>query len=393
MNKKIKNSKSNSGNSKFINAAFLAVLVLCSVLGFAFAVSGHTDTLEYENRTASKIGGLTFSSFFDGTFQDNFEKSFADQAFGSNGIKHRYNIAKSTLIENAIKPLAKYEENDTDTINHEILVVDSIDIGGSEITPGASDVMDVEDGLETKEADDVIQPADEPIKTEPTNEISEDVVEASAGAEKTDLPVIDNAQSDGGKYYSVGGGMYRYGDYVVQGMVNFKGNQSRFDKFFSRYNELIADHPDINFYIYYIERDSDQNYATGKRAGISEYIKSSINLPETSIGIQEVRDFDTYKEYNYKSDHHWAYKGSYAGYTDILSMLKPNEAPMEILGEYKIGTYKGSFSKTDATANVYDDFYAYELPFPKMEVKFNNKTVSDYGSQASYIAKAKEGND
>ena len=399
MSKKNSNKKKNK-KSKFFNTAFLAVLVLAIVVGFAFTISGHTDVLEYENRPAAKLGGFTFAGYFSGDFQNHVEESFVDQAIASNGIKHGFNLAKSHLISNALKPLGKYENDSKDTDDHEIIVDDTNDIGGSEISPGISDDTTIEP-VENVEPVEQVEPV-EPVKpVEPDTVITKGSVEIETTQPSIEPntkaavePVVpENATADGGKYYSVGGGLYKYGEYVVQGVVNLKANQGRFDTYVNRYNDLIAEYPDINFYAYYIERDSDQNYATGRRSGVAEYLKSAFNLPSSNFGVQEVLDFDTYKEYNYKSDHHWAYKGSYNGYKDMLSMLKPNEMPLEILGEYKIGTYKGSFTKTDATANVKDDFYAYELPFPEMQVKFNNKAVKDYGSQSTYISKAKDGNE
>lgn len=420
--KKTINTKRNKKEISVVNIIFLSVLVICFAVGFIRMVVSPTDILEYENRTAAKSEMFSFDSFLSSEYQDNVEEALSDQSLFANEIKRGYNLVKSALIQSGLKPLTRYEIVSSDDINHEIIIDDNSDIGGSEIdpqqpieiiTPPAIEPVDpviktdpvqntspaIEIVPETNTSPAIetnpVTPTDSAVDTSPAIETNPAIETSPAIVDpnKHIESIKEKVDAEGGKYYSVGSGLYMYNDYVLQGVVNFKANSARIDKYFARYNELIDAYPDINFYAYYIERDSDQNYATGYRSGVSEYIKSIANLPESHVGVQEVRSFDDYKEMNYKSDHHWSYKGSYSGYKGILSMMKPDAKPLTPTDELKVGYSQGSFTKTDATANIRDDFYAYVFDFPKMDVKLNGKVVEDYGMQSKYIENARNGKD
>lgn len=341
---------------------------------------GPEDILEYENRKAAKLKGFTIADYLKGDFQDSMEDALSDQVALAAKAKENYNGMKSSFIQAALKPFLKNEVADNgEDENPEVIIDDNSDIGGNVIDKNEQQEQPVDPKPEQKPVDP--KPQETPVEPTPVD----------PAPENPTPPSPEKGSAAGGKYYSVGSGLYLYKDYVVQGMAAFKANQPRLDKYVARYNELIATYSDINFYMYYIERDSDQNYASGSRAGISEYLLTVFNLPQDHMGVEEIRSFEEYTENNYRSDHHWAYKGSYSGYKEMIAMMKPGVAPLQPLDELKVGYTKGSFTKTDSTANVKDDFWAYEFPFPEMEVYLNGKKAKDYGDQAGYIAKAREG--
>lgn len=358
---------------KITNIAFLAIILVFMLTGLILTIAGSTEFLEYENRKANKMPSFSVQSYLDKSFQDGLEDALADQTLFAPQIREAYNNVLSGFIKSAVTTFTeKYETADTDDDNHEIYIADSDDIGGHTTDDLTSDGQG-----EQTEQNPVVDP--EPIKDqEPTKESE---------------PIKDPEPTPGGgTYYSVGGGMYIYKDYVVQGVASFKANKPRLDAFIESYNKAVGAHPEQNFYLYYIERDSDQNYATGYRSNIYDYIKESVNVPESNVSRQHITSFEEYTEFNIKSDHHWGYKGSYSGYKDILAMLKPAAHPLEPLGEYKLGYIKGSFTKTEKTANFKDDFYAYEFEFPAWEVLLNGKAAACYGNRQAYIDKAKNGN-
>jgi len=352
----------------YINAVFLAALFLFLAAGLVRSLVAPNDILEYENRKANKMARLTFESFLSGEFQDKFEEAISDQIFGANSIKETYNLAKSTFIQSRVKKVSKADVLPDEGDSREILIDDNSDVGGSELDKDAQSSVEVK--TETGSS----------IVSDPNKDSGTVVVQPA-----------EKGTATSGKYYSVGSGLYMFNDWVVQGLASFSANQSRFDRYIARYNELIETYPDIDFYLYYIERDSDQNYATGSRAGIGEYLRQIVDIPESHVGIEEVRSFEEYKELNFKSDHHWNYKGSYQGYTDILEMIKPEAEPLLPVAKLKVGYTRGSFTKTEATATVTDDLVVYEFNFPKMDYYLNGKKSDDYGHQASCIAAAKNG--
>ena len=413
---------------KIINIAFLAIIMAVLLTGLIRTFVGAEDILEYENRKAERIKSFSFSSYADGSFQDSVESALSDQVEFASAAKQGYNNVRSSFIQFALKPFAnlEYEEDDTG----ELVIDDNSDIGGS-----ASEAQGTADSEEVNA--EINNNNDEQSAAEPVTPAAVDAeivsgaavavenvsgaaveigtadgsadVETTSGAavlaETTSGPAsqiaekpafdpesLEKGEAAGGHYQNVGDGLYIYGDYVLQGMASFKANSPRLDKFAAAFNKHVADHPELNFYSYYIERDSDQNYANGKRNGLSDYLVTILDLPESHMDRQHITDFETYKWYNMKSDHHWSYRGSYEGYKDIISMMKPGISPREPLAELKVGYTKGSFTKNSVTANFKDDFYVYEFDMPEFTITIGGKE-SKLGRDADWINKAKEGND
>lgn len=91
-------------------------------------------------------------------------------------------------------------------------------------------------------------------------------------------------------------------------------------------NETAAKHPELEFFVYYIEKDTDIDMISGVKPGLSDYFLPQINIPEENKGCFRVDSFDVFDKYFYDTDHHWNYNGSYLGYTQVLSMISGDEA-------------------------------------------------------------------
>ena len=101
-------------------------------------------------------------------------------------------------------------------------------------------------------------------------------------------------------------------------------------------NAAIAAHPELEFYAYYIEKDTDIDFTTGQKIDASESMLSMLNLPDSHKGIYEINSFEEFNERFYNTDHHWNYIGSYEAYRDVLSVLGGGE-PLEPTGVYHSG--------------------------------------------------------
>lgn len=75
-------------------------------------------------------------------------------------------------------------------------------------------------------------------------------------------------------------------------------------------NAVIAAHPELEFYAYYIEKDTDIDFTTGQKIDASESMLSMLNLPDSHKGIYEINSFEEFNERFYNTDHHWNYIGS-----------------------------------------------------------------------------------
>lgn len=144
-------------------------------------------------------------------------------------------------------------------------------------------------------------------------------------------------------------------------------------------NAAIAAHPELEFYAYYIEKDTDIDFTTGQKIDASESMLSMLNLPDSHKGIYEINSFEEFNERFYNTDHHWNYIGSYEAYRDVLSVLGGGE-PLEPTGVYHSGLrFSGAKSK-QFSRFFSDEMTIYSFDFPPMEIQVD-RVESDYGMQ------------
>lgn len=144
-------------------------------------------------------------------------------------------------------------------------------------------------------------------------------------------------------------------------------------------NAVIAAHPELEFYAYYIEKDTDIDFTTGQKIDASESMLSMLNLPDSHKGIYEINSFEEFNERFYNTDHHWNYIGSYEAYRDVLSVLGGGE-PLEPTGVYHSGLrFSGAKSK-QFSRFFSDEMTIYSFDFPPMEIQVD-RVESDYGMQ------------
>lgn len=176
-----------------------------------------------------------------------------------------------------------------------------------------------------------------------------------------------------------------YGSNLVFWLRNLQSEKSFLDKKIKNYNDLIKKYKNIDFYLYYIEKDTDINFDTNEKVGIYEYIKSQFK--GKYISNFSINNFDDFSKYFYKSDHHWNYEGSYKAYGEVLDLLKIDSK--KNIGQKKCLNQK--FSGSKATTSIFykvvnDDFCAYEFDFVDMDITINGET-KDYGKQDEYFNK------
>ena len=146
-------------------------------------------------------------------------------------------------------------------------------------------------------------------------------------------------------------------------------------------NEII-DNKSVEIYIYYIERDTDIDFVTNKKSDMYDYLEKNIN--SNNIYKFEINNFNEYKEYFYKTDHHWNYKGSYKAYEQIIKFLT-GDNPLKYEEEFCMETpFSGSKARYSGAKYFYKEpFCAYKFDFPNYEIYINGKK-SSYGSEEYY---------
>ena len=150
-------------------------------------------------------------------------------------------------------------------------------------------------------------------------------------------------------------------------------------------NKHIAQNPQVNFFVYYVEKDNDVNFETGERTGDFEYLASLLQLDESRIDRFEIQDFTQYQNYFYRTDHHWNHLGAYKAYTEIMTLLG-NYIVLSPTEEVQIATnFAGSKSKqVGATDVFYEDFFAYRYDYPMLFTTTNGAQASQYGNESAY---------
>lgn len=145
----------------------------------------------------------------------------------------------------------------------------------------------------------------------------------------------------------------------------------------------VEANPGQEFYVYYIEKDTDINFNNGNKTGHSDYLGQLLSAEGIKYGINPVADFEDYYRRFYKSDHHWNHIGAYECYLDLLDFLGIESEPVENQGEFLIGKdMSGSKAAYTRSAGVWvEDMYGYYLNFPWMGTHINGWWTENYGVQ------------
>lgn len=151
------------------------------------------------------------------------------------------------------------------------------------------------------------------------------------------------------------------------------------------YNQYFAAHPELNFYVYYIEKDTDVNFESGEKIPACDYLFDRLELPQDRLGCYRVDSFGEFSLRFYRTDHHWNEWGSYRGYVELLGLLGVEDAPLNSAGDsVELGTFSGS-KATGAAAVFSEPFYAFHYDFPDMDITVNG-APGGYGNQEAFFA-------
>jgi len=154
------------------------------------------------------------------------------------------------------------------------------------------------------------------------------------------------------------------------------------------FNGIISALPETDFYLYYVEKETDINFVTGEKSGIFEYLSENINIPAEREARFEVSDFAEFSKCFYRTDHHWNQEGSYRGYIQLLDLLGINEKAIEKGEKIKLsGSFAGSKTQSPGVSSFKEDFYAYKLSYPEMTITQNGEETKDFGMQSEYFEK------
>ena len=152
-------------------------------------------------------------------------------------------------------------------------------------------------------------------------------------------------------------------------------------------NALIAAHPDVTFYLYMVEGDSNNNFPAGENNGAFEYLSSRVNLPAEQMGRFAVDELETYERDFYQTDHHWCNVGSYRGYREAAALLGCTDL-LEPLETVRVSDhFSGSKALSiGAQEQFFEPMDVYRFAFPKMSVTIAGEPADDYGWQDAALS-------
>lgn len=195
--------------------------------------------------------------------------------------------------------------------------------------------------------------------------------------------ITSTVKSEGVKYIKLGD-RNLIGDNIVWDPSVFEWNEQALKTRADLYNGLKEKHPDKEFYLYYIEKDTDINFETGEKLGAFECLRDNLEFDADKIARFEVSGFEDYRKYFFKTDHHWNHEGSYKAYTDLVKLFKIEDEPLQNKGIVKIADDFSGSKATGETEGYKEEFWGYKYDFPEMKVTLTGYNADDYGQRDEY---------
>ncbi|MBR6825095.1 MAG: hypothetical protein IKM59_00970 [Oscillospiraceae bacterium] len=161
-----------------------------------------------------------------------------------------------------------------------------------------------------------------------------------------------------------------------------EASKAAFDRSLRSIASLAQTHRDLDFHVYYIEKDTDRNFETGSSCGNYEYLEEKSAGAPYSLSRFSVESFEDFSQYFYKTDHHWNHVGSYRAYLQLCEELGLS-SPLEKGEPFPVaphldGSKLALAIRTEAWSEPME---AYFFDFPPMDIRINGELQKDYGHQ------------
>ena len=189
-----------------------------------------------------------------------------------------------------------------------------------------------------------------------------------------------------GRYVSFQG-MEIFDDYIVYPTRWLETEQDALTKKAENYNAVIAAHPELTFYAYFIEKDTELYLESDYSTGASDYLLDQLDLPADQKAAFRVRSAEEYKRLFFRTDHHWNCEGADRAYRQLMPLLGKT-ASLQAEGPERIASgMSGTKALLSAAEGMFtEDFYAYRYAFPPMEITVSGKPAADFGAQNDAFA-------
>ncbi len=192
---------------------------------------------------------------------------------------------------------------------------------------------------------------------------------------------------ESGRYISFKDGLL-FEDSIVYEPSDLEVIKQNLDNKVQNIDTKVKEHPNVDFYVYYIEKDTDIDFETNNKIGAFEYLSEKFQKQNIPVAGLKINNFDDFKKDFYKTDHHWNCYGSYRGYTEVMKMLNMDDEILEPENEIVLKDYVLSGSKAagiGVTGIFTESFPVYQFQYPQMDIKIDGEKAVDYGKQQEYI--------
>ena len=151
--------------------------------------------------------------------------------------------------------------------------------------------------------------------------------------------------------------------------------------------DALEDHPEVRTYVYLINSSRTVNVKDNISAVPVVYEAIEKYFSKSTTDYLHLDSLERYAEYYYTTDHHWNYKGSYAGYCQIIRMLLgPDEPLMEPVEEVTFPVkFNGSINRDLKVQDSKELFTVYRFDYPEMKIVINGVPKASYGNQQVYF--------
>ncbi len=188
------------------------------------------------------------------------------------------------------------------------------------------------------------------------------------------------------RYISFKGGRL-FGEHIVYAPYDLEKINKALGKKIGNISAQVEAHEDVEFYVYYIEKDTDINLETNQKVGVYEFLEREFGKRDIAFSGFKVGDFSEFEKNFFQTDHHWNCRGAYRGYVGVLELLEEKTDVLQVKRELMLDySFSGSKAKTMGATELFKEkFPVYEFEYPQMDIKIDGQDAGDYGKQMLYL--------
>ena len=152
--------------------------------------------------------------------------------------------------------------------------------------------------------------------------------------------------------------------------------------------KALEDHPEVKTYVYLVNSSRTVDVLGDVAAEPKLYGQICSSCSASTTDYLRIGSLEEYGQYFYTTDHHWNYRGSYAGYCQVVRMLLGEDEPViEPAETVTFPVYfNGSLNKNIHRTDSREEFTVYRFDYPEMKIEIDGKPRDRYGNQEAYFS-------